>query len=69
MKVIIEVVATNMVSGHVAINQHTVPILENVPSKRAKELYQKVLEEYRNSERTNKVGDILITRTITVLPN
>lgn len=67
MKIVIEVVATNMETGHVAINQKDVELHPNMPRKRAEEHAQHLSSYFKSIERSNKVGPILITRTFTVL--
>ncbi|AZU98757.1 hypothetical protein vBAbaMPhT2_075 [Acinetobacter phage vB_AbaM_PhT2] len=64
MKIVIEVVATNMDSGHIAVHQETVDI--EIESEQIKSFY---IDKLTNSELLcpKKVGPILITRTITIL--
>ncbi|CAL1777978.1 hypothetical protein BRC2024_ULFKEANI_CDS_0197 [Acinetobacter phage vB_AbaM_Konradin-v2] len=64
MKILVEVVATNMESGHIAVHQETIDIV--IVSKEQETLY---LEKLANSDflTPKKVGPILISRSITVL--
>lgn len=67
MKLVIEVVATNMNTGHIAINQQTVEIFNLIPKSKADELSKKLLKELTERQsNTTKIGDILITRNYTL---
>ena len=68
MKIVLEVVATNMETGHVAINQKEVELHPNMPQRRAIEYTKIVRAELNKTEMTNKVGPILITRSFTLFP-
>ncbi|ADG59911.1 hypothetical protein Acj9p011 [Acinetobacter phage Acj9] len=68
MKVVIEVVATNMETGHVAISQKEVELHPNMPRHLAIKYTKSIRAELNKSEMTNKVGPILITRSFTLFP-
>lgn len=64
MKVVIEVVATNMDSGHIAVHQETVDL--SLPSKQMQKVYETKLAESALLQ-PKKVGPILITRNVTII--
>lgn len=70
MKVVIEVIATNMVSGHIAISQETVDIDQTlIPATKRKEHTENLIKMIKASEAFSpkKVGDVLIIRNATLL--
>lgn len=70
MKIVIEVIATNMVSGHIAVSQETVDIDQSLmPQSKRKDHANKLNETLKasGSFSPTKVGDILIVRNATIL--
>lgn len=68
MKILIEVVATNMDTGHVAINQHTMELdsFDLLPPTMRKKRQNELYEQLSKSEhfKPMKVGPILIDRSL-----
>lgn len=71
MKIIIEVVATNMVSGHVAISQKDVDLTTAnlMPNSKKQEYVKSLIKQLNSSGFTvpKKVGDILISRSFVIV--
>lgn len=68
MKLLIEVVATNMETGHVAINQHSVEItsFNGFPPSEKRKKENDLFENLKKSNyfKPSKVGPILIDRSL-----
>lgn len=69
MKIVIEVVATNMDSGHIAISQETVETGANIPQADQHAHIKHLISSFEKDGTLNayKVGPILIKRSIIVL--
>lgn len=70
MKIVIEVVATNMDTGHVAVHQTSVDVdLSQVPPSKQSEYLQMIKKDISETNKTGatKVGPILINRNYTFI--
>ncbi|EQA7786846.1 hypothetical protein ACX818_001440 [Acinetobacter baumannii] len=64
MKILVEVVATNMDSGHIATHQEVIDV--DIQSKEMESIYIEKLKDSVYFE-PKKVGPILISRSVLVL--
>ena len=68
MKILVEVVVTNMDTGHVAVNQHSMDITvnnhlpESVKVLKDEEIYNKLISG--NMFKPSRVGPLLIDRSL-----
>lgn len=72
MKVVIEVVATNMESGHIAVSQETVDLdISQYPISEQGQFSKGLTKRVNKSGllEPRKIGPILITRHITYFPH
>lgn len=67
MKILIEVVATNMDTGHIAVSQHSMDVECSSPQNEI-EMYKSLSKSEHFKPR--KVGPILVDRSLlTIIPN
>lgn len=68
MKILIEVVATNMDTGHIAINQHSMELnnFDSLPDKERQARQAELYDQIAKTEhfKPMKVGPILIDRSL-----
>lgn len=68
MKIVIEIVATNMDTGHVAVSQHSFDHAMNMNREKTKEYAKQLMESMKPYSEPKKIGPLLIVRNIVYMP-